>query len=156
MFLVSSCSCLLPIQWSQALSREWRCSGSRDLTVWIISYIRRCNVLGKLVLLLDPIVVRASSMNLVSPTLLHGYTMHPIRKYDKVQIKNIFQFFNWILFLCRSQDLWITNWFIPQTMNDLRPYWSLLLAHVLFLKNVRSSLTRRLFYEHRLEKGVRN
>ena len=28
MFLVSSCSCLLPIQWSQALSREWRCTWS--------------------------------------------------------------------------------------------------------------------------------
>ena len=28
MFLVLSCSCLLPIQWSQALSREWRCSWS--------------------------------------------------------------------------------------------------------------------------------
>ena len=28
MFPVSSCSCLCPIQWSQALSREWRCSWS--------------------------------------------------------------------------------------------------------------------------------
>ena len=28
MFLVSSCSCLCPIQWSQVLSREWRCSWS--------------------------------------------------------------------------------------------------------------------------------
>ena len=26
MFLVSSCSCLCPIHWSQVLSREWRCS----------------------------------------------------------------------------------------------------------------------------------
>ena len=26
MFLISSCSCLLPIQWSQALSGEWRYS----------------------------------------------------------------------------------------------------------------------------------
>ena len=28
MFLVSSCSCLCPIHWSQVLSREWRCSWS--------------------------------------------------------------------------------------------------------------------------------
>ena len=28
MFLVSSCSWLCPIQWSQVLSREWRCSWS--------------------------------------------------------------------------------------------------------------------------------
>ena len=28
MFLVSSCSCLCPIQWSQMLIREWRCSWS--------------------------------------------------------------------------------------------------------------------------------
>ena len=28
MFLVSSCSCICPIQWSQVLSREWRCSWS--------------------------------------------------------------------------------------------------------------------------------
>ena len=28
MFLVSTCSCLCPIQWSQVLSREWRCSWS--------------------------------------------------------------------------------------------------------------------------------
>ena len=28
MFLVSSCSCLCSIQWSQVLSREWRCSWS--------------------------------------------------------------------------------------------------------------------------------
>ena len=28
MFLVSSCSCLCPIQWSQVLGREWRCSWS--------------------------------------------------------------------------------------------------------------------------------
>ena len=26
MYLVSSCSCLCPIHWSQVLSREWRCS----------------------------------------------------------------------------------------------------------------------------------
>ena len=28
MFLISSCSCLCPVQWSQVLSREWRCSWS--------------------------------------------------------------------------------------------------------------------------------
>ena len=28
MFFTSSCSCLCPIQWSQVLSREWRCSWS--------------------------------------------------------------------------------------------------------------------------------
>ena len=28
LFLVSSCSCLCPIQWRQVLSREWRCSWS--------------------------------------------------------------------------------------------------------------------------------
>ena len=35
MFLASSCSCLCPIQWSQVLSREWRCSWS--------SAVRRCS-----------------------------------------------------------------------------------------------------------------
>ena len=29
MFLVSSCSCLCPIHWSQVWSREWRCSCSQ-------------------------------------------------------------------------------------------------------------------------------
>ena len=29
MFLISSCSCLCPIHWSQVLSREWRCSWNR-------------------------------------------------------------------------------------------------------------------------------
>ena len=28
MFLISSCSCLCPIQWSQVISWEWRCSWS--------------------------------------------------------------------------------------------------------------------------------
>ena len=28
MFLVSSCSCICPVHWSQVLSREWRCSWS--------------------------------------------------------------------------------------------------------------------------------
>ena len=36
MFLVSSCSCLCPIHWSQALSREWSCSWS--------SADRRCSI----------------------------------------------------------------------------------------------------------------
>ena len=34
-FLVSSCSCLCPIHWSQVLRREWRCS-------WSSAY-RRCS-----------------------------------------------------------------------------------------------------------------
>ena len=53
MLLVSSCSCLCPIHWSQVLSREWRCSwSSADLMmpynateiehllfkVWVASY----------------------------------------------------------------------------------------------------------------------
>ena len=57
MFLVSSCSCLCPIQWSQVLSREWRCSWSRRCSnyIWVIdnfiaywsaSYIRDLTVLN--------------------------------------------------------------------------------------------------------------
>ena len=42
MFLVSSCSCLCPIHWSQMLSWEWRCSWSsadRRCTnyIWVIN-----------------------------------------------------------------------------------------------------------------------
>ena len=42
MFLVSSCSCLCAIYWSQVLSREWRCSwcsaGRRCSNyIWVIS-----------------------------------------------------------------------------------------------------------------------
>ena len=37
MFLVSSCSCLCPIHWSQVLSREWTCSwSSTDNCIWVI------------------------------------------------------------------------------------------------------------------------
>ena len=59
MFLVSSCSCLCPIQWSQLLSREWRCSWSSadrrcSTYIWVIdnfiayqgaSYIRDLTVI---------------------------------------------------------------------------------------------------------------
>ena len=58
MLLVSSCSCLCPIQWSQLLSREWRCSlSSADrrcsnyiwvidhlIAYWGVSYIRDLTV----------------------------------------------------------------------------------------------------------------
>ena len=42
MFLVSSCSCLCPIYWSQVLSREWRCSWSSadrrcSNFIWVIN-----------------------------------------------------------------------------------------------------------------------
>ena len=42
MFLVSPCSCLCPIHWSQALSREWRCSWSSadrrcSNYIWVIN-----------------------------------------------------------------------------------------------------------------------
>ena len=44
MFLVSSCSCLCPIQRSQLLSREWRCSWSNadrrsSICIWEIDNI---------------------------------------------------------------------------------------------------------------------
>ena len=34
MFLTSSCSCCCPIQWSQVLSQEWRCSWSSACRRW--------------------------------------------------------------------------------------------------------------------------
>ena len=42
MFLISSCSCLCPIQWSQVLSQEWRCSWSSadrrcSNYIWVIN-----------------------------------------------------------------------------------------------------------------------
>ena len=37
MFLVSSCSCLCPIHWSQVLSGEWRCSWSSADRRWTTS-----------------------------------------------------------------------------------------------------------------------
>ena len=60
MFLVSSCSCLCPIQWSQVLTREWRCSWSSadwrcSNYIWVIdnfiaykgaSYIRDLTVVN--------------------------------------------------------------------------------------------------------------
>ena len=41
MFLISSCSCLCPIHWSQVLCREWRCSwnsttGNDPNYIWVI------------------------------------------------------------------------------------------------------------------------
>ena len=44
MFLISSCSCLCPIYWCQALSREWRCSWSsadRQCSnyIWVINSV---------------------------------------------------------------------------------------------------------------------
>ena len=59
MFLTSSCSCICPIQWSQVLSREWRCSWSSagrrcSSYIWVIdnfiayqgaTYIRDLTVL---------------------------------------------------------------------------------------------------------------
>ena len=47
MFLVSSCSCLCPIQWSQVLSREWRCSWSStdrrcSNYIWVIDNFIAC------------------------------------------------------------------------------------------------------------------
>ena len=42
MIIVSSCSCLCPMHWSQVVSREWRCSWSRadrrcSNYIWVIS-----------------------------------------------------------------------------------------------------------------------
>ena len=44
MLLVSSCSCLYPIRWSQELSWEWRCSWSSadrrcSNYIWVINYL---------------------------------------------------------------------------------------------------------------------
>ena len=37
-YLVSSCSCLCQVHWSQMLSREWRCSwNSADNYIWVIN-----------------------------------------------------------------------------------------------------------------------
>ena len=55
MFLVSSCSCLCPIHWSQVLSREWRFSfSSADRRcsnyIWVINsfiaYLAATNITG--------------------------------------------------------------------------------------------------------------
>ena len=37
MIVVSSCSCLWPIHWSQVLSWEWRCSWSSSSYIWVIN-----------------------------------------------------------------------------------------------------------------------
>ena len=62
MFLVSSCSCLFPIHWTEVLSREWRVgaapTGDTPTTsewsanllstkVWLVTYIRDLTVLKK-------------------------------------------------------------------------------------------------------------
>ena len=72
MFLVSSCSCLYPIHWSQVLSREWRCSWSSadrrcSNYIWVMnnliaSYIRDLTVhcKGKII---DP----SEDMNIFCP-----------------------------------------------------------------------------------------
>ena len=44
MFVVSSCSCLCPIDWNQVLSREWRCSWSSadrrcSNYIWVINNV---------------------------------------------------------------------------------------------------------------------
>ena len=46
MFLVSSCSCLWPIHWSQVLSQEWRCSYTFKFQVDLL--IHACLDLRKL------------------------------------------------------------------------------------------------------------
>ena len=51
MLLVSSCSCLCPIHWSQMLSREWRCSWSRtdrwcSNYIWVINNFIVCFILA--------------------------------------------------------------------------------------------------------------
>ena len=47
MFLVSSCSCLCPIHWSQVFSRDWRCSCSNadrqcSNYIWVIKSFIAC------------------------------------------------------------------------------------------------------------------
>ena len=47
MFLISFCSCLCPIHWSQVLSREWRCSWSSTVRrcsnyIWVINNFVAC------------------------------------------------------------------------------------------------------------------
>ena len=42
MFLISSCSCIYPISWSQVLSLEWRCSWS-STDRWCSNFIRVIN-----------------------------------------------------------------------------------------------------------------
>ena len=93
MILVSSCSCLCPIHWSQVLSREWRCSWSsadrrcsnyiwvidnfianlgasyiRDLTVYIETLIPRswicsCFLLLNFIFLLNFLLVESLSIH---------------------------------------------------------------------------------------------
>ena len=62
MFLVSSCSCLCPIQWNQVLSRDWRCSWS--------SAGRRCSsyiwMINKCIAYLAAIYIRCLTVRIDS------------------------------------------------------------------------------------------
>ena len=76
MFLVSSCSCLCPIHWSQVLSWEWRCSWSSAdrrcsnyiwvinnfIAYWGVTYIRDFMVCVYVQL---TVLINASWVNLI-------------------------------------------------------------------------------------------
>ena len=78
MFLISSCSCLCPIHWSQVLSLEWRCSWSSadrrcSNYIWVInnfityqgtSYIRGFTVLNSPLNVAFPSRVTSKSGNI--------------------------------------------------------------------------------------------
>ena len=69
MLLVSSCSCLYPIRWSQVLSWEWRCSWSSadrrcSNYIWVINNLIACKCAS---------YIRDLTVSLLGPTMYMQY-----------------------------------------------------------------------------------
>ena len=79
MFLVSSCSCLLPTQWSQVLSWEWRCSWS--------SADRRCS---NYIWVIDNFIAYwgASYIRDLTVYLYYIYVISSINDWQKLHTEN--------------------------------------------------------------------
>ena len=73
MFLVSSCSCLYSIRWSQVLSREWRCSWS--------SADRRCSnyiwEINNFIAFSDATYIRGLTVDVPSTNLTVSFYNNP-------------------------------------------------------------------------------
>ena len=111
MFLVSSCSCLCPIHWSQVSSREWRCSWSSadrrcSNYIWVIvnfigyqgaSYIRDLMVF----FINDTVWYSARNQHIQAETkwltCCKHFQMHFVRnEHVLIQISLVYLYgFNW-------------------------------------------------------------
>ena len=137
MFLISSGSCLCSIQWSQVLSREWRCSWSsadrrcsnyiwvidnfiayngdayiRDLTVdrFCVNKKRQLRVFFWLTFLVSIKGFYCFTMTLPGPGLLRNF-------YDKIHVSEQ---------ECSNRA---SDWLAAQPPANQKPCWKILVNH---------------------------